>query len=440
MIRLGNTIKQNNVLIYIPISIVLFLHIILNKTVIAYTNSFNAFLFVIIALYIIPVIILRNTTQSRLTILVISWFFLSSSYFMFLASTRDLSLLAYWQMFRYDSQLIIIVIFYEVFTFDYTFKFKLFLIITALITIEAFTGFLEFSGINFIYILTELKSYNGVVYDNYLNGITLPHGTLERYNSYGNVMSLMIVYAIGSYKEYSNSFAFKHKVAFWLVMTLALCMVFLSGNRISLLSLFLSLAILTLFQFKRRILLLIVILFTLTFLRFGLVQNIASVANVVTFDNPITRQLAILTMFDSDFGADNVAKSISTITISLKLYDYIKDNILFGAGLFFKKDGYDGIITPTTNNISDAYLAWIVAEYGLVGLLIYLAPHLYMLVALFRYRKDYNSFYNMFAVFICLLIQTITDQGLFYPISALFLFTFFYFELRSIQNERISIT
>jgi hypothetical protein len=122
------------------------------------------------------------------------------------------------------------------------------------------------------------------------------------------------------------------------------------------------------------------------------------------FQNPVQRiAYGIIKIFNPE---TSVIES-STLVRSANILSQIKD-FLFGSAVYAKGGTYQGI-----SSITDATLAFIFVEYGLITFILCLIPFIYPILFLKNNLLRKKDFKFGIALFSCLLLQTITDQGFF---------------------------
>src|SRR5574344_1626541 len=122
------------------------------------------------------------------------------------------------------------------------------------------------------------------------------------------------------------------------------------------------------------------------------------------------------------FADKNVTEE-STLYLTYGMIPYATENPIFGIGQGYKK-GYmlkDVKMYLDDHSNSDAQLTYVIAEIGIIGLLIYLLPFFYYLKIL-RYNKirDYQILH---IIITAVLLNTIIDSGLF-DLNLLFIIYF----------------
>ncbi len=110
----------------------------------------------------------------------------------------------------------------------------------------------------------------------------------------------------------------------------------------------------------------------------------------------------------------NIEDSQSTIALTIRLFNLMDHDMFLGQGMLFKTgyavaNSWDSFIaiSEENNNITDATLAIILIEFGLLGFIIFLAP------AIFTWRNCKVMKKESFILFFVMFLQTFFDLGLF---------------------------
>lgn len=390
------------------------LQLILNKLAVSLTYRYNSLLLLSILLLILLTITDdRFNTNKGLLIFLILWMFTSFTYFFFLCLYRGFGWFTYITIFRNSTQYYIVIFAIALIKDVTDLKTTIVYSILFLSLFESIIGLGQIFHLDLILQLSELKPYmmadRLVNVDNYSTGVNLPHGTLERYSVYGNALSLMTIYLI-SINSFINKININYKL-YILTILINLFMIFMSGNRIALIGTLLAINVIFFLKYIRYFFVYLAIVFCLAVVLKSTIFSLGSeYGRKLSLDNPLTRQLAVFSIATEDTG-----KGVSTFLLNSYMLEQASKNIITGVGYFQKSNGYDGIITKTSNNFTDVMLLWLVAEFGLIGFSLYLLPIFYILR-----RANNGSFETrlvVFPLFICVFTQTITDPGLFEPIT-----------------------
>lgn len=135
----------------------------------------------------------------------------------------------------------------------------------------------------------------------------------------------------------------------------------------------------------------------------------------------------------------------STTGMSTYLIDhYFWNSPIIGNGFSWKGDGAYGtwgFINEISNFKSDARLAYMLVEYGIIGVLLYLLYYVCIVKYLVRnnYRKNKKIIYIIFTYF---LLLTITEAGIFdkvlFPMVFIYLSALILDEKKNIQRSRVN--
>ncbi len=228
-------------------------------------------------------------------------------------------------------------------------------------------------------------------------------GTLERMGILGNTIAVMITFLSGYYLATKK---INFNILFLIILSLIL--VGLTSIRTSFFTIILGL-LLNLWFYKKKYFIAffsISIIILVTYFTQIQYLGVIGIENSSNFENPIYRLFGIFYLLSDP---TNITLGTITVARSLQLLPAFFDNPLFGVGLYFSK-GYIGI-----DSISDAFLLFHIVEYGLIGFIILLLPYFYTLFLI--KKKSIEAFKIMFSVFIVLVFQTITDNGIFMPLT-----------------------
>jgi hypothetical protein len=253
-------------------------------------------------------------------------------------------------------------------------------------------------------------------------------GTFSRFNHLGNVCVFLVVYYAG--EKYLNQ-RVNISVKDVIIISLGVIAILLTGNRLSLLTLLLGF-FLVLYKRNRRTALLTLLTGAIALSIYGIyLINLGMESGGQTeLSNPLERMMGIFVLLENPFDA--ATASLSTFGYSLILLPYIISAPVWGAGLYWS-GGYP-LMSPETSNMTDAYMAVKFAEYGVAGVVIYLAIFFYILRII---KKGSVIYYNIFSIlFTILLIQSITDLGIFLRISSFLFFGTAGLYLNNIKYEK----
>ncbi|WP_461638878.1 hypothetical protein [Labilibaculum euxinus] len=251
-------------------------------------------------------------------------------------------------------------------------------------------------------------------------------GTFPNNNYLGNLLALVgvvILFEILT-KRYFGNKKWKFKL---LIGELVVCIaILLTGVRTSFVSLGFGI-LLTFFLFtNRQNFFKIVTVTTITFIILSF--------TLVTIQNPaIERVREGITGVIDDRG--NIEDSKSTIALTFRLLNLVQNDIYLGQGQLFKS-GYAVVssgdsfipISQENNNITDATLAIIFIEFGLLGLALFILPAFLIWYYSSSMKKEY------LILILVLFVQTFMDLGLFNLSQVVFVFLYI-----KTQNNNILI-
>lgn len=235
-----------------------------------------------------------------------------------------------------------------------------------------------------------------------INNIVI--GTLLRMANFGNLMVFLLAYLL--MKILSKKEGYLNRTLFWIAFSLGSFAILLTGIRTSFISLVFAFS-LSLFLFKRKYFWLVapmgLLLFVFYFDIFVALGE-ESIRQRVQAENPLMRLAGFFYLFSSRFNVNRI-----TLKRSVALFDEFLSKPFFGVGTYFRY-AYYGI-----SSITDAYLLFHAVEFGLVGLLILLSPYLFFV---YRSKMLSGQLYKFFVVLLAtLLLQTVTDNGLFWLVT-----------------------
>ena len=233
------------------------------------------------------------------------------------------------------------------------------------------------------------------VFTNYITG------SFTGNNYYAEVLSLLMILLCTF--DYKDKGSLDRSTFFFIGIVLTV--VLFTGVRTALLADVIALVVLFYIYnknkpfFKVRFLLLAAILGVIAFFLYQTANQDVMIVDRYA-ENPIERQLnGVRQMSDRD----NL--EVSTVGLSLILWNYFIESPIVGPGLFFASPaGYGWIISEDTANSTDATILFYMCETGLIGVLFFL--WIYGLAL-----KRYNKYKGAYITFIFIMLISITDAG-----------------------------
>ena len=233
------------------------------------------------------------------------------------------------------------------------------------------------------------------VFTNYITG------SFTGNNYYAEVLSLMmILLCTFDYRDYG-----KLAPTSVFVIVLVLVVVLYTGVRTALLADIIALVVLFyIFNkdkpfFKTRFLVGVAIIGVFAFFLYQTANQDVMIVDR-NAENSIERQLNGVRQISD---RDNI--EVSTIGLSLILWNYFIDSPIIGPGLFFASPaGYGWIIAEDTANSTDATILFYMCETGLIGVLFFFL--IYGLAL-----KKFNRYKGAYIAFIYIMLISITDAG-----------------------------
>ncbi len=236
------------------------------------------------------------------------------------------------------------------------------------------------------------------------------NGTLRRYNHYGCFLGMTVVYLLG--KSFFGDRINKPGKLYYLVLTLGIIVVFLSGSRTALICMIIGI-LLIIYKKNKRAFFWIAGGILLVFLILKpILLYYSSSTRYEKFNNPIAR-------FSELFSFGDVTSFLysTTLNIGFLLMPYIKENPLFGVGLYYKT-GYPSIYIGSGTS-TDATIFFILAEYGIIGFILIILPILAIIKIVVSKRNSYSgSAYPLIVIIVVSLLQSIADPGIFYRLNS----------------------
>lgn len=232
-------------------------------------------------------------------------------------------------------------------------------------------------------------------------------GTFLKPANLGNFLAILI--PSGFFFGYRN-FQGRKKLIFYSFLGFLLFFLLQTGIRTSIIS-FAFFAFIVLFLLNKKYFfstLMISAIFIIV--NIGLLKNISeSYDSTEAFDNPISRVISGLLQLQDD----EYMREESTLSRTINILSQAGD-IIFGNSKLISGGRYFGV-----DSTSDAQLSFLFVEFGIITFLLCLLPFVYPLYLLYKKSRNDKIFFRFgLALFGCVLLQTITDQGLFTVYSA----------------------
>lgn len=264
------------------------------------------------------------------------------------------------------------------------------------------SGFLDFFKIKSFGWKGEIRTQLGNEFNQ-----KLVLGSLLKTTNFAVVISILTVYLFSRYL-----ILYERSLLKLIILIVAILLVFLSGIRNGAITIVLGIFLVLWIKNKKTAIIYIGLSIMLIATFKIVLINAAHIAlnNAGNFETPFQRIFGLFVFLDDSFV---IEQGTVTLFRSKSLIPEILKNPLFGPGKHFLSfgGGYSGI-----ESVSDAYLLFLIAEFGILGITILLLPYLFVLKIL---RKSNAHFYYKITliIFILLVVQTIVDQGLFLPLN-----------------------
>ncbi|WP_157373460.1 hypothetical protein [Algoriphagus terrigena] len=226
-------------------------------------------------------------------------------------------------------------------------------------------------------------------------------GTFIRPANLGNVLAVFVPFYYYLYTTYRLKI---NRIVFWTIFILFVFTLINTGIRTSFVSFVFCQVGFMLLIYRRRL----VFVFTGFVCAAIFVTVISSKLNLEfyergDFSSPLMRVFYLFNYFDS--GSSIVEES--TLSRSSNIFAYY-ESFFFGSG-FMSSGG----IVQGISSITDLTLAFIFVEYGFIVLMLSLVPFSFPVLGILRTQGRGREFYISLVLFTTLILQTITDQGLF---------------------------
>ncbi len=251
-------------------------------------------------------------------------------------------------------------------------------------------------------------------------------GGMTGNNIYGNFLTVILIILFLELISV-NIFNSKLQKSFIFISILAgTFLIFDTGIRMSLLSYLLAFYLIF-NKYYKKLSIFLLIGFIIIFFGIETTSNVLSQYTKSNYATNLERQTAIFSLTN---GWEALLSSTFGFSIFLIIYYFI-DSPWFGSGLFYKNGGYAGFINSTSGNETDVTAALFLTEFGIIGTCL-----LFLLYkSIFNKIKEFtgNNFWKFKILMIVILIQTITDFGIFDIILMPYLYL--YFNYLNIKNN-----
>ena len=236
------------------------------------------------------------------------------------------------------------------------------------------------------------------------------NAVFARFNDFGNFAGILSITLVVIQIKLKNLNLIKKKILIILLMG-SFC-VLVSGSKSALMS-FLIGILLIIYYINKKFAYFLLVIGSISIVTFysTLIQLGYNTSTQLEFDSPIQRMQGIFILLNNPLTFDY--EKVSTLGLSFQLIPDIKQNPIFGVGEYYRA-GYSSIF-PGSGNITDATLFFYTAEYGFIGICLFMMLFYYAIYQLKKY--DINSSKLLGIIFIVLLAQTLTDSGLFLRVS-----------------------
>lgn len=211
--------------------------------------------------------------------------------------------------------------------------------------------------------------------------------------TYGNLMAVLLTYVVSVRKNILKNCSYRlmKSIAFYTALLVGIFAIVLTGVRTSVVSFLLGMVLLALYANDRGVKrALFFFIITIVFIWQSLLSIVGSYNEAKEgFSNPIGRTLQLISFVNS-----SETNNRSTFSLTVDSFDEFMKNPIFGTGDEMKWLQYF--------SVSDAFLIYHAIQLGLFGLLILFFPYFLVLE---------NKI--VLIIFVVLVLQTITDTGIF---------------------------
>ena len=195
--------------------------------------------------------------------------------------------------------------------------------------------------------------------------------------------------------------------------------ILMTGSRMSLLSFGLGVFLVLFFHNKKLAVALTLSLFVVVFLFYNVLYNLGvyQISEKIKYD-PFLRLTGLFFLLKNPFEAYTLSQT--TAGQSLLLLPYFLHAPILGNKIFYAM-GYPFIFAGGGSE-TDVKLMLLLADLGIVGFLVYISMYLRTLALARKEAREY--FTSLVVVFLVLLLQTVTDSGLFFRLGQMIFFAF----------------
>ena len=398
------------------------------------TGTFISFLLVVMFVYLLFVKRKINGLQFDILMKFLCLIALTLIYLIATALIKDIDPIIYLKFIR-NRFLFLIIFFFLIFESGNIKKNMVINSILFILFIEAGIGLLQYFGPRELFdffIMSPYVNSSGniiqLVAEKNVNLGTVETGTLGRINYFANIVSLLTVYMIFvlfNTKEINK----KRKMLIAVAISIGITAIILSGVKTSVVSLVIGLFLVIFF--KNRIagfaiitvcvVLLSVYSHSLYIRGFESVETITKNKKVSTFTDPMERLTSLFVLLQDPSNLDN--KTSLTFRRTFALAPYFPDSPLIGSDRYWKSGYGECYHGSPTFSASDAFLMFTLVEFGLIGTIIFLLPY-FLTISIVKKYGNKNAYVMISIILSILIMQTVTDVGLFHRTANMLFFMF----------------
>jgi len=398
------------------------------------TRTFISFLVVVMFVYLLFVKRKFNRLQFEILLKFLCLIALTLTYLVASAWIKDIDPIIYLKFIK-NRFWFLIIFFFLIFTIGKNNKNKLINSILVILFIEAGIGLLQHFGprefFDFFIMKPYINSSGNIIHlvaeKNVITG-AVETGTLGRINDFTNIVSLLTVYMffiLFNTKEMNK----QKKTLIAVAIAVGITAIILSGIKASVVSLVIGLFLVIFF--KNRIagcaIITVCIVLLSVYSQFLYIRGLESFEaikknrKVSTFTDPIERLASIFVLLQDPSNLDD--KTPLTLRRTFALASYFPDSPILGSDRYWKSGYGECYHGSSTFSASDAFFMLNIVEFGLLGAIIFLSPYLLTISMVKKYGNK-KAYVMIRIIFLVLILQTVTDLGLFQRTANMLFFIF----------------
>ena len=384
---------------------------ILSKLRFGFSSLSFVFLFLVIALLIM--FKFRQMLRAKEFVILLFLQILFLIFLLFSSSFRgDLDYMFDFTKFYFFGLFFIPLILYSSHTFSLISLNRFIFIFTFLLSLIGILQFLFPVTESLFYVDLSELGYNQT--DN-IAAFSRVSGISLRPSHYGNLLAVLLIYCIGT----GNSLIVVSKFFFRILVIFGILALVFTGVKTSIASFIFGFVLLALMRRSSTFLLYLVIGGICMALFWNVIVEIGvNYSAKDGFSNAIGRSFRFFAILDSDSLGDD-----STVSLTMMSLGHFVSAPFFGsaATMTWLRD----------LSITDAYLIYHFIQFGIIGMTILLYPYFRFIFAM----ESRENFVLLFTLILVILLQTITDPGLFHIPTNLVLCCFIAIRLKNLSFD-----